>query len=66
MAVDKEGPETGEGSGKKKADVVCSVNVNLSAPNAAGEAERERVEEWWLRSVGSLRILDWNLFGDVE
>lgn len=50
----------------KKADLVCSVNVNLSSEDGTGPAERNTVEEWWLRSVGSLRIRDWDLFGDTE
>lgn len=52
--------------GKKKADLVLSVNVNMSAEDGQGQLERERVEGWWLRSVGSLKLKDWNLFGDSE
>jgi len=48
----------------KKADLVCSVNVNLSAEG--GNDEGRRVEEWWTRTVGTLRILDWELFGDTS
>ncbi|WWD19873.1 hypothetical protein CI109_104341 [Kwoniella shandongensis] len=57
-----------EGGRKKKADVVLSVNVNLSAEAGEGEGEKERsiVEGWFERAVGSLRILDWGLFGDAE
>lgn len=47
---------------KKRADVVGSVNVNLSAEG--GEAEQKRVEAWWRESVAGLRVLDWGLFGD--
>ncbi|KAK1922250.1 hypothetical protein DB88DRAFT_497668 [Papiliotrema laurentii] len=53
-----------DGGRKKKADLVCSVNVNLSAVDGKGEQERLAVEEWWTRSVQSLRILDFELFGD--
>ena len=58
-------PEEGGGT-KKKADVVCSVNVNMSAEDGNGPMERQRVEEWWLRAVGSMRISDYNLFGNAE
>ncbi|RXK40067.1 hypothetical protein M231_02707 [Tremella mesenterica] len=60
--------DTGGGHGvrKKKADLVYSVNVNLSASDGNGYRERQMVEAWWQRSVGSLRIEDWNLFGDEE
>ncbi|KAK8853445.1 hypothetical protein IAR55_004151 [Kwoniella newhampshirensis] len=51
---------------KKKADVVLSVNVNLSSEEGRGEEERQIVQSWFERAVGSLRILDWGLFGDVE
>ena len=67
-----EGDDGGDGGDEgaqktlKKADLVCSVNVNMSAEDGNGQMERVTVEEWWLRAVGSLRILDWNLFGDVE
>ncbi|TXT15804.1 hypothetical protein VHUM_00307 [Vanrija humicola] len=47
---------------KKRADVVGSVNVNLSAEG--GEAEQRAVEAWWRQSVASMRVLDWGLFGD--
>ncbi|KAL1410817.1 hypothetical protein Q8F55_001760 [Vanrija albida] len=47
---------------KKRADVVCSANVNLSAEG--GEAEQASVEQWWRESVAGLRVLDWGLFGD--
>jgi len=50
----------------KKADVVCSVNVNLSAADGRGALEREAVERWWRRAVEGMRILDWGLFGDAE
>ena len=53
-----------EGGRRKKADVVCSVNVNLSAPDGKGEEEQRAVEEWWKASVGSLAIRDFDLFGD--
>ena len=60
------GGDEGEHRSLKKADLVCSVNVNMSAEDGNGQMERATVEQWWLRAVGSLRILDWNLFGDVE
>jgi hypothetical protein len=61
------GTEREDGAGrKKKADVVLSVNVNLSAADGKGAEEVKRVEEWLPRAVGSLRVDDWNLFGDIE
>jgi hypothetical protein len=68
--VESAGSIPGEGDGeggrerKKKADLVLSVNVNLSAEDGKGQEERRWVEEWFARAVGSLRIEDWNLFGD--
>lgn len=56
-----EGQGKGEGK-RKKADVVVSVNVKLS--ETGGEEERRRVEEWFGRGVGGLRVEDWGLFGD--
>lgn len=56
----------GVGGGRKKADVVCSVNVNLSSSDGRGEIERQEVERWWSLSVGSMRITDFELFGDEE
>jgi len=53
------------GNRKKKADVVCSVNVNLTSSDGQGEAERERVDGWWRAAVGSLQIVDYGLFGDA-
>ncbi|WOO81538.1 Ran guanine nucleotide release factor [Vanrija pseudolonga] len=50
------------GGSKKRADVVGSVNVNLSAEG--GEAEQKRVEAWWRENVAGLRVLDWGLIGD--
>jgi hypothetical protein len=50
--------------GKKKADVVLSVNVNLGAEG--GEAEKEKVAAWLERTVSSFRIEDWGLFGDSD
>jgi hypothetical protein len=50
--------------GKKKADVVLSVNVNLGAEG--GEAERAKVATWLDGAVDSLRIEDWGLFGDSD
>ncbi|OCF44492.1 hypothetical protein I317_01561 [Kwoniella heveanensis CBS 569] len=49
---------------KKKADVVLSVNVNLSAADGGAEQEREKVQGWFERAVRSLQILDYGLFGD--
>ncbi|WVQ94929.1 hypothetical protein IAU59_002015 [Kwoniella sp. CBS 9459] len=49
---------------KKKADVVLSVNVNLSAADGGAEKERETVQRWFEQAVGSLKILDYGLFGD--
>jgi len=59
--IQPEGP-----GGKKKADVVCSVNVNLSAENGRGLVERDAVEAWWETAVQNMQVLDWGLFGDVE
>ena len=56
-------PEGG-GGGRKKADVVLSVNVNLSAEGGDGTKERERVEGWFEGAVRGLKIVDWDLFGD--
>ncbi|WVQ83656.1 hypothetical protein IAT38_005799 [Cryptococcus sp. DSM 104549] len=56
-----EGPE-----GKKKADVVLSVNVNLSSGDGNGPKEREIVEGWFKDAVWSMKILDYGLFGDSE
>jgi hypothetical protein len=50
--------------GKKKADVVLSVNVNLGAEG--GEAERTKVAAWLDGAVDSFRIEDWGLFGDSD
>jgi hypothetical protein len=51
---------------RKRADLVCSVNVNLSAADGKGDEERSSVEAWWGKAVDSLRILDFDLFGDEE
>lgn len=50
--------------GKKKADVVMSVNVNLSAEG--GEAEKQKVSSWLEGSISSLKVEDWGLFGDTD
>jgi hypothetical protein len=50
--------------GKKKADVVLSVNVNMGAEG--GEAEKEKVAAWLENTVSSFRIEDWGLFGDSD
>lgn len=50
--------------GKKKADVVMSVNVNLSAEG--GQEEKQRVQGWVDSAAASLSIQDWELFGDSE
>lgn len=52
--------------GKKKADVVLSVNVNISAADGSGEKEREQVEGWFGNAVESLKVVDYGLFGNVE
>ena len=53
--------------GKKKADLVLSVNVNLGSGQGAGnQAEQQRVSSWLERAVQSLRIEDWGLFGDSD
>ena len=54
------------GNGKKKADVVLSVNVNLSAVDGSGEKERRQVEGWFGKAVESLKVVDYGLFGNVE
>jgi len=51
---------------KKKADIVVSVNVNLSSSDGKGEEEREKVQEWWEKTVRSVSIVDFGLFGDSE
>lgn len=48
------------GQPKRRADIVCSVNV----PASAGEQEQKNVEAWWLQAVGQLRIADWGLFAE--
>jgi len=50
--------------GKKKADVVLSVNVNMGAEG--GEAEKEKVAAWLEKTVSTFRIEDWGLFGDSD
>ena len=50
--------------GQKRADLVLSVNVNLSAPD--GEAERRNVEAWFGQTVEQLKIEDWSLFADSD
>lgn len=50
------------GRSRKKADVVLSVNVNLSADG--GEVEKGRVQAWLEDTVRGFQILDWGLFGD--
>jgi hypothetical protein len=60
------GEGTGAVGGKKKADLVMSVNVNLSAGDKRGEAERERGEAVLRRAAETLRIEDWGLFADAE
>ncbi|ORY31653.1 hypothetical protein BCR39DRAFT_526129 [Naematelia encephala] len=50
--------------GHKTADVVCSVNVNLSATDGKGNEEKQSVEAWWVRAVEGFRIVDFGLFGD--
>lgn len=49
-----------EGQPRRRADVVCSVNV----PASAGEEERAAAESWWIQAVGQLRIVDWGLFAE--
>lgn len=59
----------GDTLGRRRADVVASVNVNLSAPaGQAGTAkeEAERVAEWFQRAVAGMRIADYGLFEEVE
>ncbi|WVW86404.1 hypothetical protein I302_108450 [Kwoniella bestiolae CBS 10118] len=52
---------------RKKADLVLSVNVNLSAEGGLGVQEKERVERWFFGDcVKSLRIEDFGLFGYTE
>jgi hypothetical protein len=50
--------------GKKKADVVMSVNVNMTAEG--GEAEKQKVSTWLESTIESLEVEDWELFGDSE
>ena len=58
--------EDPNGGAKKKADLVCSVNVNLTSTDGQGEEEMRRVEGWWRGAVESLKIVDFGLFGDTE
>ncbi|WVO17118.1 hypothetical protein L204_104808 [Cryptococcus depauperatus] len=55
-----------EGKAKKKADVVLSVNVNQSAKDQSGERERDRVGQWFTKTMESLQIIDYGLFGDAK
>ncbi|WRT69999.1 uncharacterized protein IL334_006992 [Kwoniella shivajii] len=57
--------QSGSERTKKKADLVLSVNVNLSDESGVGNIEREKVEEWFKRAVESLQIIDFALFGDI-
>ncbi|WWC95141.1 hypothetical protein V866_001995 [Kwoniella sp. B9012] len=59
-----ENQQTGK---KKKADLVLSVNVNLSAEGGKGSEEKERVEKWFVGDcVRSLKVLDFGLFGYTD
>jgi hypothetical protein len=49
---------------QEKADVVMSVNVNISGEG--GEAEKQKVSGWLENSINSLKVEDWGLFGDSE
>jgi hypothetical protein len=49
-------------NGRRRADVVCSVNVNYGKD---GEMEVERVRMWWLAAVKGMRIKDYALFKEV-
>jgi hypothetical protein len=66
MAVWRCWLEPAAAHGRKKADLVLSVNVNLSAEGGGEGAEREKVEAWFEDAVRSLRIADWGLFGDSD
>ena len=48
--------------GRKKADVVLSINVNLSAPG--GKEEQARVRGWLTKAITSFTLHDWELFPD--
>jgi len=50
------------GVSEKKADLICTVNVNLSEDE--GEREKQTIERWWIGAVEGLRIENWDLFGD--
>ncbi|ODO05523.1 hypothetical protein I350_04574 [Cryptococcus amylolentus CBS 6273] len=52
-------------AGRKKADVVLSVNVNLSAEGGEGAKEQHLVEGWFAQAVDSFKVEDFGLFGDV-
>ncbi|ODN77475.1 hypothetical protein, variant [Cryptococcus amylolentus CBS 6039] len=52
-------------AGRKKADVVLSVNVNLSAEGGEGAKEQHLVEGWFAQAVDSFKVEEFGLFGDV-
>ncbi len=52
----------------RKADVVISVNINLSEGDEGGKRKKEdmkEVEEWFGSMVGSLKIVDFGLFEET-
>lgn len=53
---------------RRRADVVASVNVNLSSVDGGDSAreEADRVGAWFGRAVQGMRIVDYGLFEEVE
>lgn len=61
---DEDGMETDERKARGRyADVLCSVNVNLTNKT---QAEVDEVRAWFTESSRSMRIRDYALFVEVE
>lgn len=52
-----------DGKTARRADVVCSVNMNAGKD---GPAEVARVLQWWEGAVRNMRIVDYGLFAEVK
>jgi hypothetical protein len=52
-----------DGKARRRADVVCSVNVNQGKD---GQVEVEKVKAWWEEAVKGLTIQDYALFAPTE
>ncbi len=50
-------------NGKRRADVVCSANVNVGKD---GQQELESVRSWWEPAMKEMRIKDYALFQEVS